>query len=112
MMQTTSTALSPELDDLWERRSSLSATDRDAVHAVTEAIDLLDRGEARVARIDQATDTVVVDERAKRAIMLAFALLPMTRSRVGPYEYHDRIPLKQRFDGVRVVPGAVARWGS
>jgi 2,3,4,5-tetrahydropyridine-2-carboxylate N-succinyltransferase len=111
-MQTTTTALSPELDDLWQHRHRLSAADRPAVQAVTEAIELLERGEARVAGIDADTDTVVVDERAKRAIMLAFAVLPMTRTRTGPYEYHDRIPLKQRFDGVRVVPGAVARRGS
>jgi 2,3,4,5-tetrahydropyridine-2-carboxylate N-succinyltransferase len=31
---------------------------------------------------------------------------------VGDFHYHDRIPLKTRLEGVRVVPGAIARWGS
>jgi 2,3,4,5-tetrahydropyridine-2-carboxylate N-succinyltransferase len=33
---------------------------------------------------------------------------------VGPYEYHDKIPLKHGWEelGVRVVPPAVARYGS
>jgi 2,3,4,5-tetrahydropyridine-2-carboxylate N-succinyltransferase len=43
---------------------------------------------------------------------LAFKTLPMQQSIVGEFRYEDRIPLKTRFDGVRVVPGAVARWGS
>src|ERR1035438_2787341 len=30
----------------------------------------------------------------------------------GECRSHDRIPLKTRLDGVRVVPGAIARWGA
>ena len=51
------------------------------------------------------------DQRAKQAILLDFRLLPMAQSRAGEYHYHDRVPLKTRLDGVRVVPGAIARWG-
>jgi 2,3,4,5-tetrahydropyridine-2-carboxylate N-succinyltransferase len=54
----------------------------------------------------------VVDERAKRAILLSFAVLGMSQTQVGDFRYHDRIPLKTRLDGVRVVPGAIARWGA
>jgi len=54
----------------------------------------------------------VVDERAKRAILLAFRLLPMAQSQAGDFRYRDRVPLKTRLDGVRVVPGAIVRWGS
>ena len=39
------------------------------------AIDLIDEGRARVATIDEATDEVIVDERAKRAILLGFKVL-------------------------------------
>jgi 2,3,4,5-tetrahydropyridine-2-carboxylate N-succinyltransferase len=99
------------IDELWERRDVLSPEDEDARKLVVAAIDLLDSGEARVAQVDAATDAVIVDERAKRAILLAFKVLPMTRSTVGDFHYHDRVPLKTRFDGVRVVPGAIARWG-
>jgi 2,3,4,5-tetrahydropyridine-2-carboxylate N-succinyltransferase len=76
------------------------------------AIDQLDSGAARVAWADSATGHAVVDDRAKHAILLAFRLLPMTRSQVGDFRYHDRVPLKSRLDGVRVVPGAIARWGA
>ena len=69
-------------------------------------------GGARVAFVDPETDSVVVDERAKHAILLAFKLLPMAQSQVGDFRYHDRVPLKTRLDGVRVVPGAIARWGA
>ena len=54
----------------------------------------------------------MVDERAKRAILLAFRVLPMAQGQVGDFRYHDRVPLKTRLDGVRVVPGAIARWGA
>ncbi len=104
--------ISADLDELWERRAELSPADEDARKLVLEAIDMLDSGSARVAFIDEKTDEVVVDERAKRAILLAFKVLGMTESHVGEFYHHDRIPLKQRFNGVRVVPGAIARWGS
>ena len=103
--------LDPRLDELWTRRAELSSGDAAARAIVTEAVDALDAGEARVAWPDPATGEIVVDERAKQAIMLAFRLLPMERSRAGDFQYHDRVPLKTRLDGVRVVPGAIARWG-
>jgi 2,3,4,5-tetrahydropyridine-2,6-dicarboxylate N-succinyltransferase len=104
--------LDAALDELWERRDELGPADGDARELVTAAVDALDAGEARVAWPDPATGEVVVDERAKRAILLAFRLLPMRRSAAGEFSYTDRVPLKTRFDGVRVVPGAIARWGA
>jgi len=100
----------PEVDELWERRDQLTPADTDARKVVTEAVDLLDTGAARAARV--VGDEVVVDERAKRAILLSFRLLDMVESAAGDFRYHDRMPLKTRLDGVRVVPGAIARWGS
>ena len=104
-------AIPAEVDELWERRADLSPADKEARDAVVGAVDLLDRGEARVARVD-ADGRVVVDERAKRAVLLSFKVLDMAESSAGDFRYHDRMPLKTRFDGVRVVPGAIARWGS
>ena len=100
------------IDELWERRAELSPADSAARAEVVAAVDQLDAGEARVAFVDAETDEVVVDERAKRAILLAFKVLPMAQSQVGDFRYHDRVPLKTRLDGVRVVPGAIARWGA
>jgi len=107
-----SSPLADVIDELWERRAELSPADTQARSAVVAAVDAVDAGEARVAYVDPATDQVVVDERAKRAILLAFRVLPMVRSQVGDFRYEDRVPLKTRLDGVRVLPGAIARWGS
>ena len=73
-----SSPISPVVDELWERRDDLSPDDREARRAVVAAVDLLDTGVARVARVEG--DRVVVDERAKRAILLAFKVLPMVQS--------------------------------
>src|SRR5207344_2120275 len=99
------------IDDLWDRRAELGPDDAAARAVVTAAVDALDAGEARVAWPDPAGG-ISVDERAKRAILLAFRLLPMEQSGAGDFRYHDRVPLKTRLDGVRVVPGAIARWGA
>jgi 2,3,4,5-tetrahydropyridine-2-carboxylate N-succinyltransferase len=103
--------LDPVLDELWEGRSELSPDNEDARKLVIAAVDALDAGQARVAVVGDDGE-VHVDERAKRAILLSFKVLPMTESAAGDFHYRDRVPLKTRFDGVRVVPGAIARWGS
>jgi 2,3,4,5-tetrahydropyridine-2,6-dicarboxylate N-succinyltransferase len=104
--------LSAQIDELWQVRDELSPADSGARDVVVTAVNALDDGTGRVARVDPASGQVVVDERAKRAILLAFRLLPMAHSVAGDFRYHDRVPLKTRLDGVRVVPGAIARWGS
>jgi 2,3,4,5-tetrahydropyridine-2-carboxylate N-succinyltransferase len=104
--------LPAELDALWERRAELNPNDASARALVVAAVDQLDAGKARVAWVDPASDAVVVDERAKRAILLSFKVLPMQESSAGDFRYHDRMPLKTRLDGVRVVPGAIVRWGA
>ncbi|MCM3883440.1 2,3,4,5-tetrahydropyridine-2,6-dicarboxylate N-succinyltransferase [Frankia sp. R82] len=103
--------IDPVIDELWDRRGELTPSDADARKSVVAAIDAIDAGEARVARV-AADDTIVVDERAKRAILLSFKVLDMVESSAGDFHYHDRMPLKTRFDGVRVVPGAIVRWGA
>lgn len=100
------------IDDLWERRADLTPRDVKAQDLVVAAVDLIDAGECRVAWPDPDSDAVVVDERAKRAILLAFRLLPMVQSQVGDFRYHDRVPLTARLDGVRAVAGSIVRWGA
>ena len=100
-----------EVTSLWERRNGMSENDLQARRLVSEAIDALDRGEIRVAEVGD-DGNVVVHEWVKQAILLSFRLLNISDIEVGPYRYRDRIPLKTTFDGVRVVPGAIARWGS
>ncbi|MFD6100880.1 2,3,4,5-tetrahydropyridine-2,6-dicarboxylate N-succinyltransferase [Nocardiopsis flavescens] len=112
MTSSYSSPLPDRIDELWEQRSELTPGHTEARGIITSAIDLIDEGKARVAFVDPATDEVVVDERAKRSILLGFKVLDMQESRVGDFYHHDRMPLKTRFDGVRVVPGAIARWGA
>ena len=111
-MGQTASGLSPRIDELWEVRGELGPENTAARAEVVAAIEALDTGAARVAAPDPVTGEIRVDERAKRAILLAFRLLPMARSAAGGFHYHDRLPLKTRLDGVRVVPGAIARWGA
>jgi 2,3,4,5-tetrahydropyridine-2-carboxylate N-succinyltransferase len=56
----------------------------------------------------------VVHEWLKKAILLLFSLREMETIEYGPFEFADKLPLKHDFAaaGVRVVPGASARWGS
>ncbi|MEU6708936.1 2,3,4,5-tetrahydropyridine-2,6-dicarboxylate N-succinyltransferase [Streptomyces wuyuanensis] len=103
--------ISPDIDDLWEHRGALTRADRDARAVVVAAVDLLDSGDARVAVVDEQSDEVVVDERARRAILLSFQVMEMTEGTAG-FRRRGWIPLKERLDGVRIVPGAIAVWGS
>jgi len=99
---------------LWEGRDDLFAVlpEAEARAAVHEAIELLDTGKARVAELQG--DEVVVHQWLKYAVLLLFRLSKMDTIELGPFEYADKIPLKHDFQasGVRVVPGASARWGA
>jgi len=101
-----------DIDEVWQRRASLTPGDVAARDLVVAAVDLIDSGTARVAWPDPGSGEIVVDERAKRAILLAFRLLPMVHSQVGDFRYHDRVPLTTRLDGVRAVAGSIVRWGA
>jgi 2,3,4,5-tetrahydropyridine-2-carboxylate N-succinyltransferase len=79
---------------------------------VEEVIAALDRGETRVAeRVDGEWR---VNEEAQRAILEYFRMRELEPREVGPFEYHDKIPLKHGYEqlGVRVVPPATARYGA
>ena len=105
--------LQSQIEQLWEHRADLAVDDVEANRSVLEAITLLDRGEARVAET-RPDGSVVVHEWLKLAILLYFRQSAMATIELGPFEYADKIPLKHDFAaaGVRVVPGASARFGS
>jgi 2,3,4,5-tetrahydropyridine-2-carboxylate N-succinyltransferase len=79
---------------------------------VEEVIAALDRGETRVA--ERVDGDWRVNEEAQRAILEYFRLRQLEPREVGPFEYHDKIPLKRGYEqlGVRVVPPATARYGA
>jgi 2,3,4,5-tetrahydropyridine-2,6-dicarboxylate N-succinyltransferase len=103
--------LRPLVEAAFRDRSLL----RDAAHqnAVLGAIDLLDRGEIRVASKgdDGAWETHAW---VKEAILLYFAVRGMETMEVGPFEFRDKIPLKKGLDkaGARVVPPGTVRYGA
>jgi 2,3,4,5-tetrahydropyridine-2-carboxylate N-succinyltransferase len=99
-------SLEREIDALWEE------LDPSRADAVEETIAALDRGELRVA--EKRGDDWVVNEWVKKAILLYFRLRKMEPTEVGPFTYHDKIPLKDDYAerSVRVVPPATARFGS
>jgi 2,3,4,5-tetrahydropyridine-2-carboxylate N-succinyltransferase len=83
------------------------------VEAVEAAIGLLDRGEIRVAQPD-GDGAWTVNTWAKQAVLLYFRVRGLETTEAGPFEYHDRLPLKHGYDkqGVRVVPPATVRFGA
>lgn len=106
--------LETQITTLWEHRDDMTSVmpEAEAAVLVRTAIDLLDSGEARVAEI--VDGEIVVHQWLKQAILLLFRLTQMTTMELGPFEFRDKIPLKRHYEaaGVRVVPGAQARWGS
>ena len=97
--------LQERIEELWER----GEVDAEPIE---QAIDLLDRGELRVAV--PGDDGWVVNEWVKKAILLYFRLRKVEPMEVGGLRFLDKIPVK-RVDpslGVRVVPPGVARHGA
>ena len=82
------------------------------VEAVEETIRRLDAGEIRVA--EPEGDGWRVHAWVKEAVLLFFRVRGLATVEVGPFEYHDRLPLKTGYEaaGVRVVPPAAARYGA
>lgn len=105
------TALKETIEAVWLDRSLLQ--DWETKRAIRDTIELLDKGELRVAE-QSANGSWATHEWIKKAISLYFPIQEMQTIEVGPFEYHDKIPLKTGFaeKGVRVVPQALARYGS
>ncbi|MCU1363813.1 MAG: 2,3,4,5-tetrahydropyridine-2,6-dicarboxylate N-succinyltransferase [Acidimicrobiaceae bacterium] len=93
--------------------SQITPDNLEARRDVELVITKLDDGQLRVADIDDHGD-VVVNEWVKQAILLLFRLRVMEKIDVGPFEYLDKLELKNDYErrGVRAVPGAIARRGS
>ena len=100
------------LMDLPRRIDELFEAGEPEAAPVEEAIRLLDAGEVRVA--EPRDGGWVVNEWAKKAILLYFKLRKVEPMDAGAIHYLDKIPLKNDYaeSGVRVVPGGVARYGA
>lgn len=98
------------IENAWNNRERLN--DQETVTAIKSVMEQLDKG---IIRIAEKKDTAwQVNEWVKKAVLLYFGVMQMQTMEAGPFEYHDKIPLKKNFAalGVRVVPNAVARYGA
>jgi 2,3,4,5-tetrahydropyridine-2-carboxylate N-succinyltransferase len=102
--------LEKKIDAIWEDRTLLSSAQSRA--AIEEVVNMLDRGELRVA--EPTAEGWKVNQWVKKAVVLYFPIKEMETIEIGPFEFHDKIPLKKHYAkmGVRVVPHAIARHGS
>jgi 2,3,4,5-tetrahydropyridine-2-carboxylate N-succinyltransferase len=98
------------IEEAWENREKLAMPE--TRKAIEEVIGLMDKGKIRVA--EPADGGWIVNEWVKKAVILYFPIREMKVTEVGPFEFYDKISLKRDFreQGVRVVPHAVARYGS
>ncbi len=112
-------ALETTLNAAFEARDTVNASTKGEVRdAVDQALDLLDRGEARVA-VRQADGKWQVNQWLKKAVLLSFRLNDMAPISGGPggANWWDKVPSK--FEGwgenrfrdaaFRAVPGAIVR---
>lgn len=98
------------IDNAWDNRSLLK--DRTTINSIETVINSLDKGEVRVA--EKINNDWVTHEWIKKAVVLYFPTRKMETIEIGPFEFHDKMKLKSDYSnkGVRVVPHAIARYGS
>ncbi len=99
------------IEAAWEDRSLLQ--DSKTTQAIEAVIGDLDKGLLRVAE-PNADGSWTVNDWIKKAVVLYFPMRQMEVFEAGPLEFHDKMALKQDYksQGDRVVPGAIARYGS
>lgn len=107
------------IDAAWESRADWTAQtiDEAARQAIDTVLKGLNNGSMRVAeKIDGNWQT---HQWIKKAVLMSFRLAENTVMQAGPFTWYDKLPLKFSHDpqcitdsGVRVLPGAVARYGS
>ena len=99
------------IEAAWENRELLK--EKSTIEAIEHVIEDLDKGLLRVAEPNENGEWIV-NEWVKKAVVMYFPIRQMETIEVGPFEFHDKMALKRNYKelGVRVVPHAVARYGS
>lgn len=103
-------SLQQTIENIWDNRELLQQ--EDSQKAIREVISLVDKGELRTA--EPTGNGWQVNEWVKKAVVMYFPIQKMETIEVGPFEFHDKMPLKRNYaeKGVRVVPHAIAREGA
>lgn len=98
------------IEDAWEDRQLLEY--KEYFEAINLVIQKLDKGDLRVA--EPIGTRWHVNDWVKKAVILYFPIREMKEIDNGPFIYHDKMKLKENYKalGVRVVPGASARYGA
>ena len=98
------------IESAWTNRDLLN--NEEIQSSIRYVIEQLDSGKLRVA--EKINNIWIVNEWVKKAVILYFIIQQMETIEVGPFEFHDKIPLKRNYKalGIRVVPHAIARYGS
>ena len=98
------------IEQAWDNRALLQ--EETTTTAIRAVIELLDSGKLRVA--EPVADGWQVNEWVKKAVVMYFPIQKMETWEAGIFEYHDKMELKKDYAarGVRVVPGASARYGA
>ena len=98
------------IEKAWENRDLLK--EQEVQKTIRSVINKLDNGELRVA--EKENGNWLVNDWVKKAVILYFPIQQMETIEVGPFEFHDKIPLKKNYQalGIRVVPHAIARHGA
>jgi 2,3,4,5-tetrahydropyridine-2-carboxylate N-succinyltransferase len=99
------------IEKAWENRELLK--EPQTIKAIEELIEELDRGKIRVAE-PKPDGSWQVNDWVKKGVILYFPIRKMATIEIGPLEFHDKMALKKNYAqlGVRVVPHAIARYGS
>jgi 2,3,4,5-tetrahydropyridine-2,6-dicarboxylate N-succinyltransferase len=99
------------IEETWSDRSKLQ--NDQAIQSIEWVIEELDKGRLRVAE-PLPDGNWQVNEWVKKAVVMYFPIRKMETFEAGPMEFHDKMALKRDYAslGVRVVPHAVARYGS
>lgn len=99
------------IEAAWDNRDLLN--DKETIQAIEHVIEEIDKGIVRVAEPGENGEWIV-NEWVKKAVVLYFPIRKMETIEVGPFEFHDKMALKKDYAklGVRVVPHAIARYGS
>lgn len=102
--------LREQIEKAWTDRTLLQS--KEIQEIIRTVISQLDAGILRVA--EPTAGGWKVNEWIKKAVILYFPIQQMETIEVGPFEFHDKIALKKNYKelGVRVVPHAIARYGS
>ncbi len=98
------------IEKAWLNRELLK--DQSTVKVIEEVIEGIDKGRIRVA--EPQGDDWIVNEWVKKAVVMYFPIRQMETIELGPFEFHDKMALKNNYKelGVRVVPHAIARYGA